>query len=232
MRRRVLIACERSGIVRDAFIALGYDAMSADIEPTLVKGPHYQGDVREILDSGWHMLIGFPPCTHLAISGARHFSKKKALQEEALNFFKTLLVSDIPYICLENPVSIASSKLRKATQVIHPWQFGHAESKTTCLWLKNMPKLLPTNIVAPEFYRCRCRYTFERSLGRYGCPNCNGISGPALPKWNNQTVSGQNKLSKTKDRAYLRSRTYTGIAKAMAEQWGPLLLKPAIKSSL
>lgn len=146
---RVLIACEYSGRVRDAFIANGHDAMSCDLLPTDVPGPHYQGDVREVLGDSWDLMIAHPPCTHLAVSGARHFAAKKAdgRQQDAIDFFLMLARSTIPRIAIENPVCIISSIWRKPDQVIQPWQFGHGETKATCLWLKNLPHLVPTNIV-------------------------------------------------------------------------------------
>jgi len=146
---KVLIACEYSGIVRDAFIARGHDAMSCDLLPTDVPGPHYQGDVTQILDDGWDLMIAHPPCTHLAVSGARHFAAKKAsgVQDEALDFVRLLLNSNISKIALENPISIISSRIRKPDQIIQPWQYGHGETKATCLWLKGLPKLTSTNIV-------------------------------------------------------------------------------------
>ena len=144
---KVLIACEYSGAVRDAFIKAGHDAMSCDLLPTDSPGPHYQGDVRDILGNGWDLMIAHPPCTHLAVSGARWFAEKVKEQAEALEFVRLLLNAPIPRIALENPVSIISSRIRKPDQVIQPWQFGHGETKATCLWLKNLPLLKPTNIV-------------------------------------------------------------------------------------
>ena len=146
---KVLIACEYSGTVRDAFLARGHDAMSCDILPTDRSGPHYQGDVRDVLGDGWDLMIAHPPCTHLAVSGARHFAAKQAsgVQDDALDFVRLLLDAPIERIALENPVSIISSRIRKPTQIIQPWQFGHGETKATCLWLKNLPKLVPTDIV-------------------------------------------------------------------------------------
>ena len=146
---RVLVACEYSGRVRDAFIAKGHDAWSCDLLPTDAPGPHFHCDVADILDNDWDLMIAHPPCTHLAVSGARHFAAKKAsgLQDEALDFVRMLLNANIPKIALENPISIISSRIRKPDQIIQPWQFGHGETKATCLWLKNLPKLLPTNIV-------------------------------------------------------------------------------------
>ncbi len=144
---RVLVACEYSGTVRDAFIKRGHDAMSCDLLPTDKEGPHYQGNVLNIIDDGWDLMIAHPPCTHLAVSGARWFKDKQQEQSEALEFVRVLLNANIEKIALENPVSIISSRIRKPSQVIQPWQFGHGETKATCLWLKNLPLLKPTNIV-------------------------------------------------------------------------------------
>lgn len=146
---RVLIACEMSGRVRDAFVAKGHYAVSCDLMPSLTKGNHYQGDVFDIINDKWDLMIAHPPCTHLAVSGARYFAEKRAdgRQQEALDFVRRLLNAPIPKIALENPVSIISSHIRKPDQIIQPWMFGHGETKATCLWLKNLPKLVPTNIV-------------------------------------------------------------------------------------
>ena len=144
---RVLVACESSGVVRDAFIRAGHDAMSCDLLPTEQLGPHYQGDVCDVLDDGWDLMVAHPPCTHLAVSGARWFKDKLIEQEEALHFVRLLLAAPIPRIALENPISIISSRIRKPDQIIQPWQFGHGETKATCLWLKNLPKLQPTDVV-------------------------------------------------------------------------------------
>ena len=145
---KVLVACEYSGKVRDAFLKAGHDAMSCDLLPTDVLGPHYQGDVRDILNDGWDLMIAHPPCTHLAVSGARWFKYKQVEQAAALDFVRLLLNTSIPKIALENPVSIISSHIRKPDQISQPWQFGHGETKTTCLWLKGLPKLRPTSIVS------------------------------------------------------------------------------------
>lgn len=144
---KVLIACEYSGTVRDAFIAQGHDAISCDLLSTDALGPHYQGDVRDILNDSFDLMIAHPPCTHLAVSGARWFKDKQAEQVEALDFVRLLLSAPIDKIALENPISIISSRIRKPNQIIQPWQFGHGETKATCLWLKNLPCLTPTNIV-------------------------------------------------------------------------------------
>ena len=180
---KVLVACEFSGAVRDAFSSLGHYAVSCDLLPSETDGFHYQGDVRDILNEGWDLMIAHPPCTHLAISGARWFGEKKKEQQESLEFVKLLLSAPVPRIALENPVSVISSKIRKPDQVIHPWQFGHGESKTTCLWLKGLPKLRPTKIVG----------------------------GREMRIW---------KLPPSSDRWKERSRTFSGIAFAMADQWG------------
>lgn len=146
---KVLVACEYSGRVRDAFASMGHFAMSCDLLPSDAPGLHYQGDVTDILDQGWDLMIAHPPCTHLAVSGARHFKAKKesGVQQEALEFVRLLLNAPVPKIALENPVSIISSEIRKPDQIVQPWQFGHGETKATCLWLKNLPKLVPNNIV-------------------------------------------------------------------------------------
>ena len=144
---KVLVACEYSGTVRDAFIAAGHEALSCDLLPTDNPGPHYQGDVRDVLSDGWDLMIAHPPCTHLAVSGARWFKDKQAEQAEALDFVRLLLGAPIDRIALENPVSVISSRIRKPDQIIQPWQFGHGETKATCLWLKGLPKLTPTDIV-------------------------------------------------------------------------------------
>lgn len=144
---RVLVACEFSGTVRDAFRKRGHDAMSCDLLDTEAPGPHYKGDVRDVLHDGWDLMIAHPPCTHLAVSGARWFKEKQTEQAEALEFVRVLLDAPIARIALENPISIISSRIRKPDQIIQPWQFGHGETKATCLWLKNLPLLKPTNIV-------------------------------------------------------------------------------------
>ena len=179
---RVLVACEFSGIVRDAFIKKGHDAMSCDMLPTEAEGPHYEGDVRNVLDDGWDMMIAHPPCTHLAVSGARWFKGKEMEQWEALNFVRLLLDAPIDKIALENPVSVISTKIRKPDQIIQPWMFGHGETKAPCFWLKTLPKLEPTVVVEGR----------ENRVHRMA---------PSKDRWKN------------------RSRTYSGIAKAMAEQW-------------
>lgn len=146
---KVLVACEYSGVVRDAFLAMGHDAMSCDLLPTDAPGPHYQGDVRDVINYPWDLMIAHPPCTDLSVSGARHFEAKKmdGRQQASASFFMMLARADIPRIAIENPVCIMSTLYRKPDQVIQPWQFGHGETKATCLWLKGLPLLEPTNIV-------------------------------------------------------------------------------------
>jgi site-specific DNA-cytosine methylase len=191
---RVLIACEYSGAVRDAFVKNGHDAMSCDLLPTDVDGPHYQGDVFDVINDGWDLMIAHPPCTHLAVSGARWFKDKVKEQAESLEFVRRLMDAPIDKIVIENPISIISSRIRKPEQIIQPWMFGHPEAKATCLWLKGLPTLSATDVLTkPE-----CGY------------------------WSNQTPSGQNKLGPSKDRWKERSKTYQGIATAMANQWGPV----------
>ena len=192
---KVLVACEFSGAVRDAFTARGHDAMSCDLLPAETPGRHYQGDVRDVLGGGWDLMVGHPPCTYLAVSGL-HWNKRRPeralLTEEALEFVRLLLDAPIPLIALENPVGCISSRIRKPDQIIQPWQFGHDASKATCLWLKGLPLLQPTDV----------------------------LPGGRAARRANQTASGQNKLSPSKDRWKLRSLTYPGIAEAMATQWG------------
>ncbi len=142
----ILVACEFSGLVRDAFRAKGHNAVSCDLEPSETPGPHYQGDVAHILDAGWDMLVAFPPCTHLCVSGARWFPEKRELQEQALMFVRFLMEAPIPRIAIENPKGILSTRIRKPDQIIQPWMFGHGETKMTCLWLKGLPPLFPTEI--------------------------------------------------------------------------------------
>lgn len=144
---RVLVGCEFSGTVRDAFAARGHDAWSCDVLPSETPGQHYQGDLREFLDAGWDLLIAHPPCTHLAVSGARWFKDKKDEQAHGLGFVMQLWAAPVDRIAIENPISILSSRWRKPDQIIQPWQFGHGETKATCLWLKGLSKLLPTDIV-------------------------------------------------------------------------------------
>lgn len=230
---RVLIACEYSGTVRDAFLARGHDAMSCDLLPTDVPGPHYQGDVRDVLGEGWDLMIAHPPCTYLTIAaewaykdvqtkrikpGTLIGAARRQAREEAIAFVMMLANADIPRIAIENPVGVLSSRWRKPSQTVQPWQFGHDASKATCLWLKGLAPLLPTREVQPRYVCCGIPLDVE-AVGMRGCANCGGDKA-ARPRWGNQTDSGQNKLPPTADRWKLRSTTYAGIAEAMAEQWG------------
>ena len=181
---RVLVACEFSGVVRDAFNARGHVAMSCDLLPGMGVGPHYQGDVRDVLDYPWDLMIAHPPCTHLSVSGARHFKEKQldGRQQTSVAFFVMLARAEIPMIAIENPVCVMSSLWRKPDQIIHPWEHGHGEQKQTCLWLKNLPLLRPSNVVEGREQRV----------------------------W---------KMGPSEDRWKERSKTFPGIAEAMAEQW-------------
>jgi len=180
---KVLVACEYSGRVRDAFTAKGHDAISCDLLETEVPGKHYKGDIKDIIYDGFDLMIAHPPCTHLAVSGSRHFWRKEKEQKEALDFVRFLMDAPIKRYCLENPVSVISSRIRPSDQTIQPYMFGHGETKATCFWLKNLPLLKPTKYVEgrePKVW----------------------LEPPSPDRWKN------------------RSRTYHGIANAMAEQWG------------
>lgn len=202
---KVLIACEYSGTVRDAFINLGHDAISCDILPTDSPGPHYQGDIFDIIDDGFDLMIAHPPCTHLAVSGARHFHKKQKEQAEALEFVKKLMGANINHIAIENPVSIISTKIRKPDQIIQPWMFGDPFQKTTCLWLKNLPNLEPTKIVDKgQFFEWVDKKTGKKK--RQAC-------------WDMEA------FKKGLNRGKIRSKTFQGIANAMASQWSSYVFK-------
>ena len=183
---RVLVACEYSGRVRDAFRAHGHDAMSCDLLPTEAPGPHYQGPVEDVLNDGWDLMVAHPPCTYLARSGM-HWTTRglrdPQLTEDALNFVRLLMAAPIPRWCIENPISIISCRIRKPDQTIQPWEYGHGETKATCLWLHNLPRLRPTDCVEGRE---------ERVL----------LMPPGPDRWKE------------------RSRTYRGVAEAMADQWG------------
>ena len=217
---KVLVACEYSGIVRDAFIRAGHDAMSCDLLPTDKQGPHFEGDVMRVVDDGWDLMIAHPPCTYLSVSGMHRTVRglrDAKLTDDALAFVRLLMDAPISKIAIENPVSVISSRIRKPDQIIQPWMFGHDASKKTCLWIKNLPPLRPTNFFEPQWV-C-CNIPLPQGVGKYGCANCNGDK-KSLPRWGNQTASGQNKLPPSADRWKIRSATYTGIADAMAQQWG------------
>lgn len=184
---RVLVACEESQAVCIEFRKLGHDAYSCDIQECSGGHPewHIKGDVLAVIDDGWDMMIAFPPCTHLAVSGARHFEEKRkdGRQQEGIDFFMSIANADVPRYAIENPIGIISSIWREPNQIIQPWMFGHGETKATCLWLKSLPRLTPTDIVDGRDHRV----------------------------W---------RLPPTEDRGKLRSKTFPGIAKAMADQWG------------
>lgn len=194
-RLSVLVACEESGVVRDAFEAQGHKVLSCDLFATRSRGPHHQGDIFDVTDYPWDLAICHPPCTHTSVSGSSRFVEKWHDGRQAcgvsfvLRLWKAL--AHVPSVALEQPVSILSSLWRKPDQIIQPWQFGHPESKSTCLWLKGLPKLTPTEI----------------------------LPKPECGHWQNQTPSGQNKLGPSPDRAKIRATTYRGIADAMAQQW-------------
>jgi len=203
---RVLVACEYSGRVRDAFIRGGHDAMSCDLAPTDVPGPHYEGDVMDIITDNWDLLIAFPPCTYLTLTGnkwfkpefADRFPERHQQRKDAIDFFMQIANMPIPRIAIENPIGIMSSHYRKPDQIIQPWQFGFPTTKATCLWLKNLPLLKPTNIVEKG----------EVVISK---------SGNRMSKWYYET----SKLPlKNGARAKARSVTFQGVADAMADQWG------------
>ena len=198
---KILIACEYSGIVRDAFISKGHEAVSCDLLPSERPGPHYQGYLEDYIGSGreWDMIIAHPPCTYLSVSGY-HWNYRRSERikktEYAIGFFMMIANRDCERIAIENPVSIMSTRWRKPNQIIQPYQFGHDASKKTCLWLKGLPVLL----INPDLY-------VEPRI----------VNGK--PRWGNQTDGGQNKLGPSDTRSKDRARTYQGIADAMAEQW-------------
>ena len=195
---RVLVACEYSGTVRDAFRALGHDAMSCDLLPTDRPGPHYQGDVFDVIGQGWDLMIAHPPCTYLCSSGLhwnKRYPDRAQKTADALAFVQRLMDAPVSRIAIENPIGRIGTAICKADQIIQPYQFGHDASKQTALWLKGLPLLTPTQLIAPRL-----------------------VAGK--PRWANQTDSGQNRLSPSLDRWKIRSTTYQGIADAMADQWG------------
>lgn len=210
---RVLVACEFSGTVRDAFIAAGHDAMSCDLLPTESPGPHYQGDVRDVLHEPWDMLIAHPPCTYLSSSGL-HWNKRGVVvdgrprsdhTEDAIAFARLLIDAlHIPFRAVENPIGCLSTRIREPDQIIQPWQYGADASKATCLWLHGLPPLVPTDFVPPRLVVQNDKWVM---------------------RWANQTDGGQNRLGPSDDRWAERSKTYPGIALAMATQWGALMPK-------
>jgi hypothetical protein len=195
---KILIACENSGVVRNEFTKLGHVAISCDMLPTESFGDHYQGDVRDVLNNNWDLMIAHPPCTYLSSSGM-HWTTRglrdPKLTEDSLDFVRLLMNAPIPKIAIENPVGVISTRIRPADQYINPYEFGDDASKKTGLWLKNLPKLISTKYIAPRIVNGKKR-------------------------WSNQCDSGQNKLGPSDTRWKERSKTYIGIAKAMANQWG------------
>lgn len=191
---RVLVACEYSGIVREAFASLGHDAWSCDLLPTEIPGKHHQGDVRDVIGDGWDLMVAHPPCTVLARAGARWWKGREQEQEEALAFVALLLSAPIPRIALENPPGAIGTRIRPADQYVQPWEHGHPERKMTGLWLSGLPLLTPSAVVRDEMLALPVKH---RDRVHYAAPGPN--------RWKE------------------RSRTYQGIAAAMADQWGPLL---------
>ena len=203
---KILVACEFTGLVREAFKALGHDAWSCDLLPTEIPGQHIQGDVLRVLGEAWDALFAFPPCTYLCSSGARWWKKRRREQLSAIVFAQTLAAATwIPKIVIENPIGILSHPwpqgLGKPSQIIQPWQFGHPETKSTCLWLKGFPLLKPTKIVTPEYAHLKDGSLYLDKCGRKSS-RLHFLSGSM------------------KDRQLERSRTYPGVAAAMAAQWG------------
>jgi hypothetical protein len=187
------VACEFSGIVRDAFVAKGHDAWSCDLLPSEANGQHILGNVLQHLCGRWDLMIAHPPCTHLAVSGARWFKEKEKEQGEAIKFFMELVYAPITRVCIENPIGIMSKIYRKPTQIVQPWEFGHGETKATCLWLRGLLPLIPTHSDKPDMF------AKDAPVERVARVH---LEPPGLDRWKN------------------RSRTYQGIANAMAEQWG------------
>ena len=231
---KILVACEESQEVTKAFRAKGHEAYSCDTEPCSGGHPewHIRGDVRPQLTKGWDIIVAFPPCTHLAVSGARYFAEKRAdgRQQAAIDLFMELASAPAEKIAIENPVGIMSTVWRKPDQIIQPYEYGHPESKKTCLWLKGLPKLKPTKILQPPpaWMPCPDCDNFICTIHKQHAHDC---ECPAIEewavdpyetggRWENQTPSGQNKLGPSSERAKIRSKTYEGIAVAMAEQWG------------
>lgn len=203
---RILIACEKSGVVREAFEKFGggrYDVWSCDLQPTDIPGKHFQCDVREVLNMGWDFIIAFPDCTYLTVTGNKwfkpeykdRFPDREERRQKAIEFFMMFANADCPRIVIENPVGIMSRVYRKPNQIICPTQFGHKEPKKTCLWLKGVPPLRPTKFVEPEYHTT--------------------AGGKRIPTWYSR--------AQKKDRANIRSKTFQGVADAMASQWGSTL---------
>lgn len=203
----ILIGCERNGKIRDSFIKLGHNAISCDLVETTVPGPHYKGDIRDMLTGDWDLMIAHPDCTYLCSSGLHWNHRTPGREEktsEAVEFVRLLMNADIPRIVIENPIGRIGTAIRKADQYIQPYEYGHDASKRTALWLKGLPALVssPANYIEPRIV--------EYPKG----------SGKLVKRWGNQTDSGQNKLPPSAERSMLRAETYQGWADAMAAQWG------------
>lgn len=205
---KILIACEYSGTVRDAFAAKGHNVTSCDLLPTDAPGNHYQGNILEIINDGWDMMIAFPPCTHLAVSGAKHFAEKRkdGRQQQGIDFFMEFTKTDIPKVCIENPVGIMSTLYRKPDQIVQPWQFGDPFQKTTCLWLTGLPKLIHS--IGTDLFNDKITHVGKGEF--LVLP-----SGKKMPKWYSDAKVSSKELTQK-----VRNKTFPGIAQAMANQWG------------
>lgn len=227
MKPRLLVACESSGVVRDAFIRAGVLAVSCDLLPTERPGPHIQGDaLRAIRAASWDAVIAHPPCTFLCSSGMHRTTRglrPAYLTDDAVYFALELFNAPAPYMAMENPVGVLSTRFRPPDQYVHPYMFGHDASKKTGLWLRGFPLLVPTDMVPPR-YVCPCGASYAGMERETECPVCGTYYRRQLPRWANQTDSGQNRVGPSRDRWKMRSQTYTGIAEAMAAQWAPVLL--------
>lgn len=226
---RVLVGCERTGTVRRALRARGVSAWSCDLVPDMSDDPsfHLVGDVLELAPM-FDALIVHPPCTYLASSGLHWNARvpgREQKTQEAVEFVRLIFALPLRVLCLENPIGRIGTAIRPADQVVQPYQFGEDASKATALWLRGLPLLKPTRYVEPRMV-CRCggTYTYERAFTSEGCPHCGDTGAAALPRWANQLNSGQNRLPPSADRAVIRSRTYPGIAEAMADQWRQYLI--------
>lgn len=244
MPLRVLIGCEVSGVVRRAFRA-AHDAWSCDLQPSADGSPfHFEGDLLTVLRMPWDLAVLHPPCEYLTVAcngpmahGCSLYTaaEGRKLRAAAVDFFLACINAPVARVCVENPIGIMSTRYRKPDQIIQPYQFGHDASKATCLWLRGLPKLTidPADYVKPRMV-CKCGgvYAYERSF-EDGCPHCGGEPALARPRWANQTNSGQNKLAPSPTRAAERAVTYSGVAAAMATQWGSLspIVKPSTKTT-
>jgi len=220
---KVLVACEFSGTVRDAFSHLGHDAWSCDLLPSETPGNHIQGDVAQVIGGGFDLMIAHPPCTYLCSSGM-HWTTRghrdPKLTEDALAFVHLLMEAPIPLIAVENPNGVIGTRIRPWDQFVQPYHFGHDASKKTGLWLKGLPLVTGTKYVPPRLVCKRCKAVFYQQCGDKPCRNCDLNGQWFMMRWANQTDSGQNRLTPSERRWAERSKTYSGIAEAMANQWG------------